>query len=499
MKLNRDTLWFLAIFALSTIVSGTLIQSNFPPYGMHQGAQADRACIALNYFQESMNFFLPRVMENRAADGICGLEFPILPYITACLYKVFGFHDVIYRLLLLTLWFFGQRAAWKMSSLIIPKLTHRAFFHFLWTSSPLLFFYSFNFLPDIAALSFSLIAWHHFFEFKNGKLINHNFHLFLLFSALSGLLKVTFLINFIAAIIIQWKQLNIPSRLKLLLPVLAVGTWYFYSAQLTKSTYNLHFLQQMNPPSSMAELIENSRYALDTWMDQIYPRNFLLVFVIIMLISAQQFNRQSDLLKISGLLFGGFLSVFLLFNRQFRFHDYYFIQAFPFIFFGLLYLYETHLKNKLIYTGLISILALVGLFITPFYQFSHAKNIVRRTLTPKDYYNQSFFQDFTSFEKTKRVLDSIDPTRKKEIIFAFDPTPNTSLYLLQRQGIRLASDFDSTLCSQIIQEKLKKDPSTLQYLIIQDLYSLSKNHFIRHFIAPQTDESGLKIYTLKNP
>lgn len=498
MRIQRDFLYFLLIFFISLTLSGTLSQANFPPYGMHQGAQADRASIALNYFQESMDFFLPRVMENRASDGICGLEFPLMPYISALFYKVFGFHDVLYRIIILVLWFFGQLAAWKITAYTIPKLLHRSFFHLLWTSSPLLFFYSFNFLPDIPALSFTLIAWHFFLEHQNGKLIQRNFHLFLLFSALSGLLKVTFLVNFIAAIIITWKTLNLNERIKLLIPVLLVGCWYSYSSYLTKTTYNQHFLQQINPPKNIAELIENSRFAMDTWMDQIYPRNFLLLFAVVLLISAQQFNKNHIYLKISGLLFGGFLAVFLLFNRQFRFHDYYFIQAFPLIFFSLLYLYETHLKNKLVYTGFISILALIGLFVTPFYHFSHAKNILRRTLTPKDYYNQSYFSNFNEFQNIRAQLDSLDPSRKKEIIFAFDPTPNTGLYLLQRQGIRLAPDFDSAICRDVINQKLKTDPNTLKLMIINDLYSLPKDHFIHDFIKSEGDQSGLRIYSLSS-
>ena len=60
---------------------------DMPVFGMHQGAQADRASVAWNFWYESMNFFEPRVMENRAAEGIAGMEFPIIPYLVALLYK----------------------------------------------------------------------------------------------------------------------------------------------------------------------------------------------------------------------------------------------------------------------------------------------------------------------------------------------------------------------------------------------------------------------------
>ena len=54
-------------------------------------AMCDRGSIARNYAQEEMNLFLPRVHETKEGDGITGLEFPIMNYGAAVLYKIFPF------------------------------------------------------------------------------------------------------------------------------------------------------------------------------------------------------------------------------------------------------------------------------------------------------------------------------------------------------------------------------------------------------------------------
>ncbi|MBK7965050.1 MAG: hypothetical protein IPK10_07010 [Bacteroidetes bacterium] len=61
------------------------------PQSVHQWAQCDRASVALNYYQEDMNFFLPRVHNLDNGSGITGLEFPFVNYAVAILYHILDF------------------------------------------------------------------------------------------------------------------------------------------------------------------------------------------------------------------------------------------------------------------------------------------------------------------------------------------------------------------------------------------------------------------------
>jgi hypothetical protein len=84
-------------------------------------AMCDRASVARNYAQESMNFFEPRVNETKEGEGITGLEFPIINYGAATLYKVFGFHEFLYRGLMLLVYLAGLFYAFLITGFFLKS------------------------------------------------------------------------------------------------------------------------------------------------------------------------------------------------------------------------------------------------------------------------------------------------------------------------------------------------------------------------------------------
>lgn len=451
---------------------------NFPPFGMHQGAQSDRASVAFNYFQYSMNFLEPRVMESRGFNGITGLEFPIIQYITAILYKIFGFHHFIYRIVMGTIVFGGCFAAWNIIQLFIDKRIHQYLFFTLWYSSPILIFYTFSFIPDMAALSFSMIAWFYFLKYYFFNHTQKYFLIYLVFITLAGLIKITFLIPHMVLIGLAIVQ-KLDSKifrfkfnhdfkfwLKWCLPIIPILIWYNYANHLTVTTWNFHFLQKTNPANSISSFFENTRFAFSTWTSRIYLTTGIVAMLTLYVTSLVKYWNQLDLLGwISLLLLAGFLGVFILFNGQYRHHDYYFILLFPAVFFGLLWLYQIHIQNKVIFTGIFGLFAFVGLWFLPFFNAFHTKQIVRRTFTPNDYYCQNVFQNTDDFEAVKQFLNKKFINKTTEIWLAFDVSPNTGLYLLQRQGIRIAPDFNATLIEEIWERK-NLDSDNIQPIIV---------------------------------
>jgi 4-amino-4-deoxy-L-arabinose transferase-like glycosyltransferase len=59
--------------------------------------ECDYAAIARNYYQEGMNLLYPRVDWRGDGPGFAEMEFPIIPWSTAVLYKILGYHEVIGR------------------------------------------------------------------------------------------------------------------------------------------------------------------------------------------------------------------------------------------------------------------------------------------------------------------------------------------------------------------------------------------------------------------
>lgn len=429
---------------------------------MHQGAQADRACVAWNYYHESMNFFAPRVMENRAADGVAGMEFPIVNYTAAIFYKVFGFHDFWFRFIVFLIVTFGVFAAWGITGFFMHKNLHRLVLTFGWYLSPILVFYSANFIPDPVAMSFSFMAWYYFLRFYFNIQVKQSLRLYVLFTALAGLIKITFLIGHFAVLILfliyryrpAFFPLGFPAIRRFwgwfLLPLLPVGGWYYYAKWLTQKTGNVHFLQQINPAKSWAVFEDNTKFGFNTWNESLYaPNHIYFILGLIVLFVILRWKQAPIPAMIFTLLFGGFIASFILFNNQYRYHDYYYLLLFPALFFGMIYLQQLFIEQKSMFIGLFPILFLIAFYYFPFTGFSHTKNMLAERYREGSYYSQEVFTGIRQYAEFEKMVAEKMPAHS-EVVSVFDPSPNTSLYFLRKKGIRIAPDFSPELTRDVM-------------------------------------------------
>src|SRR5205807_1340463 len=119
--------------------------------------QSDVAAIARNFLHNGFQFAQPQIDWAGDQPGYVGTEFPILPFIAALCYKIFGVHEWIGRI---------QAVIFFALSLPFLFLIVRQIFGAIaavWA----LFFYSFAplnvmtsrcFMPDVPSLSLALIA-----------------------------------------------------------------------------------------------------------------------------------------------------------------------------------------------------------------------------------------------------------------------------------------------------------------------------------------------------
>ncbi len=66
--------------------------------------ECDIGSISRNFYREGMNILYPRIDWRRDGPGFAEMEFPLYPWLVACLYKLFGVHEVFARLVT---WFFS--------------------------------------------------------------------------------------------------------------------------------------------------------------------------------------------------------------------------------------------------------------------------------------------------------------------------------------------------------------------------------------------------------
>lgn len=471
----KPNAWFFICFILVIASLGLFQHFLHGPLSVHQGAQSDRACVAWNYYTESLDFLQPRVSENRAHEGVTGMEFPIIQYTAALLYKAFGFHDFIYRTLMFFIVLFGVFSVFKITGFFVQKLRSRLLITFGWFLSPILVFYSNSYVPDPAAMAFSMAAIHQFIKFyfrinqRNAAL------LYMLYITLAGLLKVTFLIPHIAILAFIILPIILPKSIDkqqksdslpwyaLIFPFLAVSAWYMYAAHLTKSTGNNHFLQQINPAHSLSEFIDNIAFASNTWQSSLYAKWPLLLLLFFGISGLFSSIKSQPIISYFVIFLGlGFLSFVLLFSGQLRYHDYYLTAIYPLIFFILLQHQQLYVEGKNIFSGIAPLIALVLFYCFPFFAWSNTYSMLHARYEKGNYFYQPALPEADFYtDNLRKNINRVVP-QKEEIISIFDPTPNTTLYALQRRGVRIASDFSPELTNEIILN------SKIQYMVLND-------------------------------
>src|SRR5215471_13232568 len=87
----------LAFFIGIVAVAVRLLGINQPYTGECSWRQSDVAAIARNFFQNGFHFSRPQIDWAGDQPGYVGTEFPILPFIAALCYKLFGVHEWVGR------------------------------------------------------------------------------------------------------------------------------------------------------------------------------------------------------------------------------------------------------------------------------------------------------------------------------------------------------------------------------------------------------------------
>ena len=59
-----------------------------PPQSIHISAQCDRGSIAQNFYEDNMNILMPHINNMERGTGIAAAEFPLIPFLAACFYKL---------------------------------------------------------------------------------------------------------------------------------------------------------------------------------------------------------------------------------------------------------------------------------------------------------------------------------------------------------------------------------------------------------------------------
>lgn len=310
-------------------------QNDYRPQGVHFWAQADRYSVALNYYDNGLNFFKPQTNYLEFSEGATGIEFPAIQYISAVTTKVFSSRDnlyfiyrnICYIVLCIGLYFLSKTIKINggngFQQLLIP---------FFFLLSPVLLFYGFNLLPDIPGLALVLISYYYFEKYR----LRLNFNA--IYAAMAwgfgaALLKLTcaifpvawvtwFLVDalFISKTITRNQILKVVGVFLLSAFICGAISYYFTvrANAVYKSSVFLSMSRHINQWTDFSDIWEN----VVCWHRE-YFRETQYWIMLVALLATLNFKRHKEFLIIKGILLLGMCGFVLLMGKQLMHHDYY--------------------------------------------------------------------------------------------------------------------------------------------------------------------------------
>lgn len=444
------------------------------PYGIHFIRQTDSLSFVANYYRHGFHFFEPQIFHLQSIDGKTACEFPILYYLTALSYLIFGEHSFILRIITLTISTVGFIYLFKLTHLFIKDILISLPLSLMICSSSVLLYYSNNYLPDASVFGLTIMAWYHYFKFTNLSGNQKNLYYSILFFFFASIIKITYLINPIAAIlslivVSYQKQKSIKAvffeyRKILLYSVflfLLILSWNIYQWWYNYIHQASYFLVKPNPiwDLNQSEAWEVWGYMKNYWFSQYYYQTAFHFFMVLIFLSFF-FKNGDKTLKINSIfLFIGSISYFLFFYIQFKNHDYYFIAFIPLL---ILLSIQAFLKLKTRFSKQISsIYFKIFLLLLCVLSFKHSgKKLSERFDTNR---SDLFAEISKKLEHTKEFLDKKNiPIDAKFIIYT-DLTPNGGLYWIKRPGWNIEENTEKG--KSFLKSYLQKDAA---YIIFTD-------------------------------
>jgi hypothetical protein len=508
----KQNLIFLVLFIALSIHFKFYETINLPPQSTDLWRQADCYSIALNYYQHGFDFFKPQVHFLFEQNGYAAGECPLIYFIAAMLFKIFGVHYFLFKGLNVLIFFAGLFSLFKLSVKFTNDLLFSYILAVLYFCTPVIFFYANNFLSDVSALSFNLIGVLFFSVFLEE---NSRKKLFIAAAcfAIAGLLKASAAIFLIAIICALFTELFVTKAksnyyhvininkfqllFSLTLALSLIVSWYLYAIAFNKSNQTIFFGTKAMKGWPLWEnnidgLKETINYFESIHIEILSPVNlFLFVLALILIVI---FIKRVDRLffKIWLFLCIG-LSLFIAyFWKGFQDQQYYLVNLIILPILSILFAYKIvdslNLNEKIIklcYTMLIC---------STLFVIYKSKNVY------KCYYkggwrhqklNEVYYDSHIEIELTKLGI-----TKNDKVISLEDGTPNGTLSMLNRSGwssygfnknMQFANDgFDS---------KIKMGA---RFLILNDT-ALLRNESVKYYAQTAIGNyNGLYFYKLRN-
>jgi hypothetical protein len=460
----------------------------YPPQSVHIWRQTNSLSIAHNYYQDNLPFLQPEMHNQFCDQGNSGKavgEFPVIYYFVGQLWKLFGKQEWIFKLVHLTILFFGLYALFLGASRIIKNRFFAGFLSLLVFTSPMLVYYGLNFLPDVPALSFVFIAWYFMLRFTDQRKMV-SLWVAAAFFCLAMLLKITSALSFIALggwilyeLIFQKENARIfrfrwVHFLPFSLVILFVFAWYWYAGHYN-NLHGGHFSYHGIWP--VWEMSKDQFHRIIDALDKIYFKELFLPFTqyvtgILWLALILFYRKLTPVFRYFMLVLpAGFIMQNLLWFQVLEGHDYYVINLLVvLVAVWIVFLTRaTRLKRKYQY--------MLSVVLAAFLIWNALTCQERARLRYEGWMNEMYNNHFKALNEIQPIFEEWGIQPDDKVISIPDYTINGSLYFMNRKGY---TDFGSDFSKR--ETYFNRMEQGAKYLIINDSTVLNRD-VIQPFIV----------------
>lgn len=432
-----------------------------------------------------MNILNPRRNERGNTDGIHRMEFPLMQWITACLYKIFGKHVIITRIFMFITGIFSILGIYKLLSSLFHNRILSIIGAWAFSFSPSFYFHSINPMPDNLALCCSIWGLALFFTWYNDKR-----QIILLLSGIllsvGTLCKLPFIMYYaVPGFYFLSKILNGGINKKIvqqsiIIFGLIVFPIFWYISVIPQWNDNVIIKGIFNNKESMTIILDYMRHILLSTLPESLINYGALIFFFAGFYFLYKGKRYKDERFTLILALSIIALIYYLFevNAIAKVHDYYLFPFYPLIFILVAYgAYNLYISKKTTLKYL-TIILLLGLPVTCFLRMDGRW----KPEAPR------FNKDFLAYKNELRNAVPKDAL----IVTGNDISHFIYFYYTDKKGWGFDND---NLSSSDLNEMINKGA---EYLY-SDSRSLEDNENIRQYLESLILEKGsVRIYKLSN-
>lgn len=451
------------------------------PQSIHAWAQADYYAMAQKFYLDTWNLFEPQswILNKQfptdwgriSNDALTTGNIAIHPYIVGMLMRLLGSDDpMIYRVYCF-LWvvpFFAGFAS-ILKTLNTERLVGVGMLLMVGLS-PVFIYYSANFLNVIPCLAQTVVGIAFYFHFLKTRERKHWIWTVVILG-ITPLIRTTYVIPFIAVICtegLRWllkkmsfKDFAVQMAYASIFLIL-LGVWMFWNKKMVEK-HDTIFLSGL----MMVDNWNDVRFILDkayeTWEGHYFVARFIVIYIIFVVIGIITNRKQLVHFEMAfwGILSIGYVLFLFAMIRQFKDHDYYFLDTLiiPLMLFPVILWKDRQLFGR--FPLLVFVLGLVGL---KYYKKPATAYFEWR-------YNLEYMDpnraNYEAYKGLDTYLEKKGIERSEPIFVLSNMAPNICMIYIKHNGV-YASNFI---------EKLYDQANHIKYFVI------ARSEISEHFEA----------------